>query len=387
MKRYPRICRVDRPEDAAALLRRAGVSDRGVELMTPKLGFLVLCLRDVPHTPATVLKQEALAVGAEAAVHRGLIVRGVDSTDVVLAGTRRHLELLLAKLRGQQFGLDALAGEMAETLAALDLVPAWHVRGRVLDLSRPLVMGVVNLTRDSFSGDGVGGDLPAVLKRAKTMLEAGADILDLGAESSRPGAEPVDAETDAVISVDTYKPEVAAPALEAGAHIVNDITGMRGLGGSGGTGRAVALFDAGVIVMHMRGTPRDMQKNPHYDDVGAEIHAFFAERLEAALAEGVRFESIALDPGIGFGKRLEDNLALLNHPEWFAGFGRPLVVGASRKSFIGALTGAAVEDRLPGTIAAQTAAILRGAHVVRVHDVAEARQAVTVADAIRGTDP
>jgi dihydropteroate synthase len=310
------------------------------------------------------------------------------------------LEKIADKLRGQQFGLGALADELAKTLAVLDGVPVWHVRDRVLDLSRPLVMGVVNLTGDSFSGDGVGDDVGAALERARSMLAAGADILDLGAESSRPGAEPVDAETeikrllpvvkalvaetDAVVSVDTYRPETAAPALEAGAHIVNDVTGMRGLGGSGGTGRAVALFDAGVIVMHMLGTPRDMQKNPHYDDLGAEIHAFFAERLEAALAEGVRFESIALDPGIGFGKRLEDNLALLNHLEWFRGFGRPLVVGASRKSFIGALTGAEVGDRLPGTISAHTAAVLRGAHILRVHDVAEARQAVLVAAAIRG---
>ncbi len=400
MKRHPRICRIDTPEDARRLMCRAGVSERGVELMTPKLGFHVLHLRDVGHAMATILKQEALAADAEAAVHKGLIVREVDSTDVVLGGTRRQLGIIAQKLRGQQFGLGALADELAGTLAALDLIPTWHVRGRVLELSQPLVMGVVNLTDDSFSGDGVGGDVGAALERCRAMLAAGADILDLGAESSRPGAGPVDAETeikrlvpvvkalvaetDAVVSVDTYRPETAAPALEAGAHIINDVTGMRGLGGSGGTGRAVALFDAGVIIMHMRGTPRDMQKNPQYDDLGAEIHAFFAERLEAAAADGVRFQSIALDPGIGFGKRLEDNLALLNHLEWFAGFGRALVVGASRKSFIGAIAGAEVGDRLPGTIAAHTVAILRGAHVVRVHDVAEARQAALVAAALRG---
>jgi len=394
MKRHPRICRIDTPEDARRLMCRAGVSERGVELMTPKLGFHVLHLRDVGHAMATILKQEALAADAEAAVHKGLIVREVDSTDVVLGGTRRQLGIIAQKLRGQQFGLGALADELAGTLAALDLIPTWHVRGRVLELSQPLVMGVVNLR------DGVGGDVGAALERCRAMLAAGADILDLGAESSRPGAGPVDAETeikrlvpvvkalvaetDAVVSVDTYRPETAAPALEAGAHIINDVTGMRGLGGSGGTGRAVALFDAGVIIMHMRGTPRDMQKNPQYDDLGAEIHAFFAERLEAAAADGVRFQSIALDPGIGFGKRLEDNLALLNHLEWFAGFGRALVVGASRKSFIGAIAGAEVGDRLPGTIAAHTVAILRGAHVVRVHDVAEARQAALVAAALRG---
>ncbi|OGD72523.1 MAG: dihydropteroate synthase [Candidatus Coatesbacteria bacterium RBG_13_66_14] len=381
-------------------MRRAGVSESGVELMTPKLGFHVFHLRELPHAMATILKQEALAAGAEAAVHRGLVVRAVDATDVVLGGTRRQLERIAQKLRGQQFGLGALADELTGILAALDGVPVWHVRDRVLDLTRPLVMGVVNLTGDSFSGDGVGDDVGAALERCRAMLAAGADILDLGAESSRPGALPVDvetetrrlvpvvrvlvAETDAVVSVDTYRPETAAQALEAGAHIVNDVTGMRGLGGSGGTGRAVALFDAGVIIMHMRGTPRDMQRDPHYDDLGAEIHAFFAERLEAAAADGVRLESIALDPGIGFGKRLEDNLALLNHLEWFAGFGRPLVVGASRKSFIGALTGAEVGDRLSGTIAAHTAAILRGARVVRVHDVAEARQAALVAAAVSG---
>jgi len=261
-------------------------------------------------------------------------------------------------------------------------------------------MGVVNLTPDSFSGDGVGDDVAAALVRGRAMLAAGADILDLGAESSRPGAEPVNlktekerllpvvkaltGETDALISVDTHKPDVAAPALEAGAHIINDISGLRGLNGSGGMGRAIALFDAGVIVLHMLGAPRDMQRDPHYDDLGGELHAFFAERIEAALADGVPLSNIALDPGIGFGKRLEDNLAILNHLEWFGGFGRPLVIGASRKSFIGKLTGAPVTDRLPGTIAAHTAAILHGAHVIRVHDVAEARQAALVANSIRG---
>ncbi len=400
MNHRPRICRIDNPEDAARLMRRAGVSGRGIELMTPKLGFFVLHLRDVPHTAATILKQEALAVGAEAAVNKNLIVRDVDRTDVILAGTRRRLNLLSAKLRGQQFGLTTLAKEIQNTISATEDTPVWRVRGREITLGHPLVMGVINLTPDSFSGDGIGNDVAGALERGRAMLAAGADILDLGAESSRPGAEPLDlktekerllpvvralaGETDAIISVDTYKPEVASPALEAGAHIINDISGLRGLNGSSGMGRTVALFDAGVIVMHMLGAPRDMQRDPHYDDLGGEIHAFFADRIEAALADGVPRSNIALDPGIGFGKRLEDNLAILNHLEWFLGFGRPLVIGASRKSFIGRLTGAEVTERLPGTIAAHTAAILRGAHVIRVHDVAEARQAAQVAASIRG---
>ncbi len=395
-----RPCRIDRPADAVALMERAGVSGAGVRLMIPKLSFHVLQIAGLRFTPATILKQEALVVGAEAAVHKGLVVRGVETTDVILGGTRTQLDRLRAKLDGQQFGLSALAEELGVVIDALRGVPVWRVRGREVELREPLVMGILNLTEDSFSGDGLAADADAALERAGRMLEAGAAIIDVGAESTRPGAEPVPAEielerllpvvralaerTDALISVDTYKGAVARACLQAGAHIVNDITALRGLGDDDGTVEAAAEFDAGVILMHMRGTPRDMQREPRYDDLAGELHAFFTERVATAVAAGIPRENLALDPGIGFGKRLQDNLALLNHLEWFGGFGRPLVVGASRKSFIGTLSGTQVGDRLPGTLAAHTAALLRGARVLRVHDVAAAVQAAKVAAAIAG---
>jgi len=401
MRFYPRINRIDSPAGAAALMKRAGVSPRGIELMTPKLDFVVLHLSQLRHPAATILKQEALAVGAEAAVHRGLVVREVDHTDVILGGTLTQLRLLIQKLGDQQFGLSKLAAEISTVLERRNQSPTWRIRGQRLELDRPQIMGIINLTDDSFSGDGLASNVEQAVSQGKAMLAAGANILDLGAESSRPGAAPLTAEvelarllpvvrrlateTDALISVDTYKPVVARGVLAAGARIINDITGLRGMDGSTGMAEVAAEHDAGVVIMHMRGEPGTMQSSPSYDNLGAEIHRFFTVQIEAATSAGLREENIVLDPGIGFGKTLTHNLALLNHLEWFTSLGRPILVGASRKSFINQLTNASVEDRLSGTIAAHTVALLRGAQIVRVHDVAEARQMNTVADAIRST--
>ncbi len=401
MRFFPRINRIDSPADAAALMKRAGVSPRGIELMIPKLDFVVLHLSKLRHPAATILKQEALAVGAEAAVHRGLVVREVDHTDVILGGTLTQLQRLTQKLGNQQFGLSVLAAEITTVLEQRNQQPTWRVGGQQLDLSRPLIMGVINLTDDSFSGDGLADSVENALAQSRAMLAAGADILDLGAESSRPGATPLTsevelarllpvikllkAETDALLSVDTYKPQVAREALSAGARIVNDITGLREMNNSAGMAEVAAEYDAGIVIMHMQGEPGTMQSSPSYDDLGADIHRFFAEQIEAATSAGLNEENIVLDPGIGFGKTLAHNLTLLNHLEWFTSLGRPILVGASRKSFIGQLTDAPVEERLPGTIAAHTIALLRGARIIRVHDVAEAKQMGIVTNAIRSS--
>jgi dihydropteroate synthase len=400
MTTQPRVCRLDGPADARRLMARAGVSTKGIEIMAPKLRGVTLHLAGLRFATATILKQEALVVGAEAAVHKDLVVRRTETTDVILGGSLTQLYKLCAKLRGQQFGLSALADELERVLAVRDAAPVWHLRGRRLTLDEPLVMGIVNLTADSFSGDGLAADTAAAVERARAMLEAGAAIIDVGAESTRPGAEPVDAETElerllpvvrglvalpgAVISVDTYKPAVAEACLAAGVQIINDVTGLRGPDNDDAMARVAAEYGAGVVVMHMQGSPRDMQRDPWYDDLGRELHDFFLERLRVCVGAGLPAEAVALDPGIGFGKRLEHNLALLNHPEWFSGLGRPIVVGASRKSFIGGLTAAPVGERLPGTLAAHTVALLRGAHLLRVHDVPQAVQALRVAAAIEG---
>ncbi len=259
---------------------------------------------------------------------------------------------------------------------------------------RTLVMGVLNLTPDSFSGDGIHGDPGRAVERAHELVEAGADILDIGGESTRPGSAIVDAdlelrrvvpvlerlgELSVPISVDTRRAAVAQAALTAGASILNDISG---LGEGPQLASLVAGAGAGVVLMHMQGTPQDMQRDPHYEDVVGQVATFLAARARAAREAGIGPESIVLDPGIGFGKTLEHNLALLAHLDALAEVGYPVLVGTSRKSFIGQLTGQPVETRLSGSLASVAVAIARGADIVRVHDVRETRQAVAVADAI-----
>jgi dihydropteroate synthase len=260
----------------------------------------------------------------------------------------------------------------------------------------PRLMGVVNVTPDSFSDGGLYLDPEAAIAHGRELAEAGAEILDVGGESTRPGAEEVGVEEElrrvvpvveglrgleARISVDTSKASVAAAALDAGAEIVNDVTALRG---DPEMAALCAERGAGVVLMHMLGTPRTMQDDPRYDDVVAEVKAFLAGRLEAALAAGIPEEGIWLDPGIGFGKTLAHNAELLRRLGELGELGRPLVVGTSRKSFIGRLDGSPASERLGGTIASSLLAAANGAEVLRVHDVAAVRQALAVAAAILG---
>ena len=258
-----------------------------------------------------------------------------------------------------------------------------------------VIMGILNVTPDSFHDGGryLGAD--AAIERAREMAAAGAGIIDVGGESTRPGAgrvtvdvelrrvipviEAIAGDTDIPVSIDTSKSEVAAAALAAGAAMINDITALRG-----DSGMAAVAAGAGcpVCLMHMQGDPASMQENPGYDDVVGEISAFFRERIEWAVTEGVRRENIILDPGIGFGKKLEHNLAIIREFERFLELGQPLMIGVSRKSFIGMIMdGAGTEDRLPGTLAMNVMAYHSGARIFRVHDVAENFQAIRVAAA------
>ncbi len=258
------------------------------------------------------------------------------------------------------------------------------------------LMGVVNVTPDSFSDGGLFLDPEAAIAHGRELAAAGAEILDVGGESTRPGAAAVSEEEelrrvvpvirglrdlDCDISVDTSKAPVAASALDAGATIVNDVTAMRG---DAGMAALCAGRGATVVLMHMLGEPRTMQDDPRYEDVVAEVRAFLAERLEAAVAAGIAAERIWLDPGIGFGKTAAHNMELLRRLGELRELGRPLAVGTSRKSFIGKVDGSAADERLGGTIASSVLAAAEGAEVLRVHDVAEVRQALTVATAILG---
>ncbi len=259
----------------------------------------------------------------------------------------------------------------------------------------PKLMGVVNVTPDSFSDGGLFLDAGAAIAHGKELARQGADILDVGGESTRPGAQEVSAEEElsrvepvvaglaggATVSIDTSKAAVAEAALEAGASIVNDVTALRG---DPAIGAVCAERGAGLILMHMQGDPRTMQQHPAYDDVVDDVKAFLTERMEAAIGAGVAERRIWLDPGIGFGKDLDHNLELLRRLGELRGLGRPLVVGTSRKSFIAGVDGSPVDERLGGTIASSILAAAEGADVLRVHDVAEAAQAAKVAGAILG---
>jgi dihydropteroate synthase len=257
-------------------------------------------------------------------------------------------------------------------------------------------MGVVNVTPDSFSDGGLYLDPAAAIKHGRELVDDGAAILDVGGESTRPGAAAVAADEElrrvepvvaglaphgVDISVDTSKAEVAEAAIEAGATIVNDVTALRGDPAMAGL---VAERGVGVVLMHMAGDPRTMQVDPHYDDVVAEVHDFLAERLAAAIAAGIDEERIWLDPGIGFGKTDQHNFELLRGLGELTALGRPVLVGTSRKSFIGRTDGSATDDRLGGTIATSILAAAAGASVLRVHDVRELAEALKLADAVLG---
>jgi len=257
-------------------------------------------------------------------------------------------------------------------------------------------MGVVNVTPDSFSDGGEFLDARAAIAHGKRLVEEGAEILDVGGESTRPGAEAVSAEEElrrvvpvveglagggATISIDTSKLAVAEAALDAGAEIVNDVTA---LGADPQIAALCAERGAGLALMHMRGEPRTMQRDPHYDDVVDEVKALLAERVELAVSAGVPADRIWVDPGIGFGKTVEHNLELLARLGELRELGCPILIGTSRKSFLGELTGAPVEARLGGTIASNVLAYAAGAEVFRVHDVREVREGLTVAAAILG---
>jgi len=274
--------------------------------------------------------------------------------------------------------------------------PPLRLRDRELSFGqRTYVMGIINVTDDSFSGDGLRGSVSAAVDQALRFVAEGADILDVGGESTRPGSEAVDVEqelrralpvirgirerTDTPVSVDTSKPEVAREAIRAGADIINDVNGLRGAG----MVEAAADLGVPVVIMHMLGTPRDMQRDPRYEDVVGDISRFLEERIGASVAAGVEESQIVIDPGFGFGKTVEHNLELLLRLGEFRTLGRPILIGTSRKSTLGAVLDIPVpEERIFGTAATCAVAIQNGADIIRVHDVREMAQVARMTDAI-----
>ncbi len=368
---------------------RAGLSDEDSAILLKYRGESLVYLECLEPDEAVYLKAESRKLGGE-----------------FLCGCRSGFSG--AFLRIGKSRLEALAAEMArkypesgrlaaclKRIATGWRAPRWELPGMSLDLGgTPLVMGILNVTPDSFYDGGRHFEPRQAIDYAESMLDDGADIIDVGGESSRPGAEPVEVGEEAarvlpvisgilerrpraVISIDTYKADVARLAVEAGAKIVNDI-------GAGRLDRSmlgtVAETGAAWVAMHMRGVPRNMQADTHYDDLPGELTGFFSERLAAAESAGLTIDRIALDPGIGFGKSAGANYDLISSLDIFHSLGCPILVGPSRKSFLG---GESREARLEGTLAAVTVAVLRGAAVLRVHDVAETVRTVRAATRFR----
>ena len=379
-------------------MRRTGATEPGLARMMTKAEAVAVALEHVERRQANLLKQEMLAAGGDAAVHHGVCSEAVDETRVVLVGTRRQFTSLLARLAEEPMDLPAVGEVLRRALEAyarrrFEIPMGPH---RLVVGPKPALMGIVNATPDSFSRDGLAGDPEAAVALGLRMAEAGADLLDVGGESTRPGSDPVSEDEErrrvlpvvealarrvrTPISIDTRRARVAREALAAGACVVNDVTALRGDPAMAAT---VAKTGAAVILMHMQGEPKTMQDRPVYDNLMADICRFLRQSMALAAEAGVPEEKILVDPGIGFGKTLADNLQVLARLDQLRTLGRPILVGPSRKRFLGDLTGVRTPaERTYGTAAACALAVAAGAIVLRVHDVPEMRQALAVAGAV-----
>ena len=384
--------------EIALEIQRTDSDPEGVGIMTRKARIFPVRLEGVSLKASPILKQEMLSVGGDAAHAKGVADHSVTQSDVVLLATLGQYRRALPKLRRQPFRLSPLADAIESALRHFTATAPRTVRGTRRSLTvgeRTVVMGVVNVTPDSFSDGGRYFELAAAVARVHELVGEGAGWIDIGGESTRPGAKAVDEaeewrrvgpvleavgrSLEVPISIDTRHPSVAAKAIAAGADFVNDVGGLR----LPEMRRVVHESGAGAIAMHMRGDPTTMQSDLSYSDLRSEVFAGLSNATASAIAEGIGEDRLLVDPGLGFGKSPEQNLELLRHLREFRSLGVPIVVGASRKSFLGwAIGGAPPEDRTEAGLAAAVLAAEHGADIVRVHDVAPAVRALRFADAV-----
>jgi dihydropteroate synthase len=392
-----RIIEIRDLRSAEKELLAIGCDRAGVKLMAPKAVCRTVKVSGLTPTAANILKQEMLSFGGEAGTSYGSIVHSVKTTEVLICGTIKQFNLLVDKLKQHQFGLPKTSSEIEECLNHYDNFPMpIKIGSRTLDFGqRTYIMGILNVTPDSFSDGGRYFDLGSALERARTMAAEGADIIDVGGESTRPGAAAVSAEEEIkrvvpvikalakerglIISIDTRKAKVARAALTAGARLINDVSGLRY---DKKMARVAAAFQVPVCLMHMKGTPATMQRKPVYRDLIGEIIDYLAAGIAIANNAGILLEKIIVDPGLGFGKTAADNLEIIKRLREFKALGRPILVGPSRKSTIGQVLNLPAGERAEGTAAMVALAINNGANLVRVHDVKEMFRVVRMTDSI-----
>lgn len=359
-----------------------GADPASIPYMEPKLHHRNLLVQGVRLYAANILKQSMLSFGGDVAVHRGAISGRVEVSDCLIMGDLRHYRLLVEKLKLQP-GMAELAGLIEQQVFADDRGLGLTLLGKEYHWRDiPVIMGVLNLTPDSFSDGGAWLDPEKAVDHALDMVRSGAGIVDVGGESTRPGARQIGMDDeiarvvpvirtiasrlDVPVSIDTRNAPVARAAIDAGASMINDISALKH---DPSMLEVVRSTGAGIVLMHMQGTPETMQNHTSYRDIISDIYAFLDEQIEHCLQGGVHPRSILADPGIGFGKDLAGNLRLIRHIGEFASLEVPLVLGHSRKSFIGAALGAPVHERQEGTDAVSAWAAIQGVQVLRVHDV------------------
>ena len=393
-----KIINIRNSVQATEILKKIGVDPYGIDAMLPKTMNINVLLKNKPCKVANIIKQEMLSIGGDAAVHRGSIACSVPSSDILIMGTLKQITAFAKKIEKQPFGLNPLSRNI---LKAIDNYSKEKYilktsRREILLGERTQIMGILNVTPDSFSDGGLFNNQQKALEHALQLIHEGADIIDVGGESTRPGAAAVSEKeeldrvipvinalaqkTDTAISIDTTKSLVAREAIAAGAEIVNDIS-------AGNKDRQmlplVQEAGAAMILMHMRGEPQNMQKGDlTYGDLMGEIIDYLGNCMERAIAAGIEKERLIIDPGIGFGKTFADNYRIIRNLTELKALGLPILMGTSRKLFIGKVTGGEPKDRVEGTAATVVAAILNGCHIVRVHDVAAMKKVAAVTDAI-----
>lgn len=399
MKFKIRALNIKTRQEGLKEFEKIGATTAGSRIMIDKIFPISLKIMGINPLAANILKQEMLARGGDVVTSRDSLIKNNGTTDVIVQGTVKSVRSLIGKIKQQPFGLKALSKGLESYIEKLDK----NRKRKELIIGKKefnldedvLIMGILNVTPDSFYDGGYYFEKDKACRRAETIVKEGAQIIDVGGMSTRPGSLPVGLEEeveriipiieyisknyDILVSADTYRSEVARRAIDAGAHIINDISGFSM---DSNMVKVIAEGDVSVVVMHIKGTPENMQKNPEYEDVVDEIYDYLEDRTNMAINSGIKPEKIIIDPGIGFGKTLEHNLEILNKINEFKMLGYPVMVGASRKSFIGGILDLPVEERLEGSLAAAICSVINGVNILRVHDVAETIRAVKIAKRI-----
>lgn len=396
-----RILQFTNSDEITHIMHNVGVDPYGIKIMLPKALSLIIRLNSVSNINANIIKQEMLSLGGDAAVARGSLTGKLKKTDVLLLGQLLQFESLADKLKIQPFGLNKLGRELKETIANYyknNFI--LKLRECSLNLSkRTYIMGVINLTPDSFSGDGLykagsNRHLNLALEKAEQMKKDGADIIDLGGQSSRPGAKEITLKEELLrtipvvkliakkistpISIDTNKPEVAKAAMDAGAQIINNISGLK----DKNMVKVAAKYKSVIVLMHMQGRPVNMQNNISYSSLIDNICDSLRDKINSAISGGIDADKIIIDPGIGFGKTVAHNLKIIKHLTSFKILGKPILLGVSKKSFIGEILKTDINQRSIGSLAACILAANNGVNIVRVHNVKETHQALKILNAI-----